>query len=290
MTKLYKYRSFGVNSLSELCDSEIFFADPNTFNDPLDCSPTLINDLSLNDIEKLVHRIILINNDKQKADEIIHHYRYLSTEYGDYKVDSDVQRYYMQMLTEEIKSQLDLKIKSRGVLSMASKWSSPLMWSHYADEHKGICIEYDISKAVCKKPKAVDYYGERGILLSKISEYIFNSSSDALSEIEHKYFYTKANQWNYEEEWRYVSEGQGLSPVPFHLSAIYFGMRCPHSVISSIVKLLNGSESSISFYKAYASQTNFEILRREVPVDELMACTPRPSAALVFGTIPIENE
>lgn len=288
MTKLYKYRTFGVNSLTELCESEVYFSDPKNFNDPLDCSPTLINDLELVNVEKLTHRMILQNQSKEKADKKIQHLRYMSTEYGDNKVDIDVQNYYIRMLIQEIKCQLDSTMKSRGVLSMTSHWNSPLMWSHYANEHKGICIEYDISQAVCKRPKAVDYLGERGIHLSKVSDYVFNNSINATEEIEHKYFYTKANQWSYEKEWRYVSERQGSTSDPFHLSAVYFGMRCEYSVISSIVKLLNGSESKISFYKAYACQSTFEILRHEVEIDELMACTPRPSAALAFGTIPIE--
>lgn len=288
MTKLYKYRSFGVNSLTELCESEVYFSDPKKFNDPLDCSPTLINDLDLTGVEKLMHRIISQNQSLEKADEKIQKLRYMSTEYGDYKVDVGVQNYYIRLLIQEVKRQLDDMMKSRGVLSMASKWNSPLMWSHYANEHKGICIEYDISKAVCKKPKAVDYFGERGIYLSKISEYVFKDSINSVEEIEHKYFYTKANQWSYEEEWRYLSERQGSASVPFHLSAVYFGMRCEYSVMSSIVKLLNGTESNISFYNTYASQSTFELLRREVEIDELMACTPRPSAALEFGTVPLE--
>lgn len=289
MNKLYKYRAFGVYSLSELCDSNIFFADPKIFNDPLDCSPTLVNDLKLDETERLAHRIYLLNSNKSEADKEIGRCRYMSTEYGDYKFDRGARSYYIRILERTIKHQLDLKMKSRGILSMATKWNSPLMWSHYADEHKGICIEYDITKSVGKKPMPVDYNGERGISLSNIFEYIFNSSLDALNEIEHKYFYTKASQWSYEEEWRLVSERQGLASAPFHLSAIYFGMRCPYPVISAIVKLFYGSGFAVDFYHAYASQIDFEILRSEVEVGELMATTPRPSIALAFGPIPTDD-
>lgn len=288
MTKLYKYRPFEVNSLRELCESEVYFSDPNKFNDPLDCSPTLINDVSLNDLEQLCHRMVMKNYDKDRADREIHNYRYLSTEHGDYRTDQKVQKYYIRMIVDEVKRQLDHMMKSRGVLSLASQWNSPLMWSHYADEHKGICIEYDISRAVCKKPKKVDYKGGRGIYISQIVDLIFNNTVRAKEEIEHKYFYTKAGQWNYEEEWRYVSEDQGARSVPFHLSGIYFGMRCEISVVSSIVKLLDGAESKVSFYHTYASQDSFDLHRREVEVEELMACTPRTSAALAFGSIPNE--
>ena len=141
MTNLYKYRSFGVNSLRELCQSEVHFSDPKKFNDPLDCSPTLINDVGLEDLEKLCHRMIEKNYDEDRANSEIQNYRYLSTEYGDYRTDPEVQKYYVRMISDEIKRQLDQMMKSRGVLSLSSLWNSPLMWSHYADEHKGICIE-----------------------------------------------------------------------------------------------------------------------------------------------------
>lgn len=286
MTKLYKYKSFGINSLRSLCESEVYYSDPKKFNDPLDCSPSLINDVDLKDLETLCHRMIMDKSDRKKADKEIQYYRYLSTEYGDYRIDKEVQNYYMRMIYDEILRQLDLTMKSHGVLSLSSQWKSPLMWSHYADEHKGICIEYDISHAVCEKPVEVDYKGSRGILISNIVEWVFNNSEIAKKEIENKYFYTKASQWGYEEEWRYISESQGRRSVPFHTTGIYFGMRCEVSIVSSIVKLMNGAETNIKFFQTYVSRDSFDLLKREVDVDELTQCTPRPSAALAFGTIP----
>ncbi len=130
MKNLYKYRSFGVNSLRELCESEVYFSDPDKFNDPLDCSPTLINDVDLNVLEGLCHKMIMERTDKENADKEIQNYRYLSKEYGDYRVDIEVQDYYGRMISDEVKNQLDLIMKSRGVLSLSSQWNSPLMWSH----------------------------------------------------------------------------------------------------------------------------------------------------------------
>lgn len=285
MKNLYKYRSFGVNSLRELCESEVYFSDPKKFNDPLDCSPTLINDVNLSDLEKLCHRMIVNNHNKDKANRKLHNYRCLSTEYGDYKRDPEVQKYYAGMIVDEVKQQLDCLMKSRGILSLSKQWNSPLMWSHYADEHKGICIEYDISQAVCESPKMVDYMGDRGILISKVVDFVFNNSETSKEEIEHKYFYTKAGQWDYEEEWRYVSNVQGTQSVPFPLCGVYFGMRCEISVVSSIVKLLGGTESKVKFYDTYANQDSFDLRRRELYIEELMVNTPRVSARLAFGSM-----
>lgn len=33
-----------------------------------------------------------------------------------------------------------------GVASLTTSFNNPLMWSHYANSHKGICIEYDLSE------------------------------------------------------------------------------------------------------------------------------------------------
>ena len=51
--KLFKYRSYSEFLIQEICGSEIYFSDPRCFNDPLDCSPTVINDLSQEQLENL---------------------------------------------------------------------------------------------------------------------------------------------------------------------------------------------------------------------------------------------
>jgi len=284
MKKLYKYRRFGVHSLKELCDSEVYYADPNSFNDPLDCSPELINDIELDELENLF-LTVMNRYHKKSGEKQLRNCQYLSTEYGDYKTNTGIKKHYMNSLIRKIKNGLDSEMKNRGVLSLASKWNCPLMWSHYADEHKGICIEYDISRAVCDVPTKIDYNGGRGIPLSSIVDWIFNDSIEAKEAIERKYFYTKAGQWKYEKEWRYLSGSHGARSAPFPISGIYFGMRCENSIVSSIVKLLDGHKSDINFYQVRPKVDSFILNKHEVDVGELVACTPRMSAALAFGDL-----
>jgi hypothetical protein len=33
----------------------------------------------------------------------------------------------------------------QGLVSMSKKWENPLLWSHYADKHKGLCFGFDIN-------------------------------------------------------------------------------------------------------------------------------------------------
>ncbi|WP_347115968.1 DUF2971 domain-containing protein [Leclercia sp. S52] len=48
---LYKYRAFSLYSLDSLINDTVYLADPVSFNDPFDCQPSIIDDLS--DIKKL---------------------------------------------------------------------------------------------------------------------------------------------------------------------------------------------------------------------------------------------
>ena len=34
--------------------------------------------------------------------------------------------------------------KSHGFISFSESWSVPTMWAHYADNHKGICLGFDL--------------------------------------------------------------------------------------------------------------------------------------------------
>lgn len=51
---LYKYRHFNARSIESLCVDTVHFADPSTFNDPLDCRPNVEADCTNNELAKTV--------------------------------------------------------------------------------------------------------------------------------------------------------------------------------------------------------------------------------------------
>ena len=93
------------------------------------------------------------------------------------------------------------------VASFSEKLTNLPMWSHYANEHKGICFEYDISKIV-------DPYIKNRLFPVKYAPSLPNAI--ALMEermAEHKqpsftlydYFaMSKLDDWAYEKEWRLI--------------------------------------------------------------------------------------
>jgi len=42
-----------------------------------------------------------------------------------------------------------------GVMCFSSTWKNPVMWSHYADQHRGICLGFEVPDVYRKKIKYV---------------------------------------------------------------------------------------------------------------------------------------
>jgi hypothetical protein len=247
--KLYKYRPFNTNSLRLLTEAEIYYSDPKDFNDPLDCKPTINVDVDRAPLEHLCYKM-LQNTGATKAEavKVINNLRYMSTEYGDFQTDAEVERYLKeQLLAVEIKRLVDAEMKRKGVFCLSETWRSPLMWSHYADEHRGICLEYDTTQIPHPAIAAVDYRSPRSVKASDLIQWKIRASSEAELRVHNTYFFAKSPEWQYEKEWRDISQSIGVADTRFPRTSVYFGLRCDPAVITSIVKLFSG-DGRISFF------------------------------------------
>lgn len=103
---------------------------------------------------------------------------------------------------EEEKIVSDMRTKYK-ILSLSATCFSPSMWSHYADDFKGICIGYWTNDNFSKAQK-VNY-----VSASKKSEvadeYGVVSNSSIEPEVFKGFFY-KHTDWAYEKEYRIVKE------------------------------------------------------------------------------------
>lgn len=279
--KLYKYRPFGVNALRAITEAEVYYARPSLFNDPLDCDPSIELDIDRVRLERLLYRMLLRRKSEQEAREDIGYLRYMSSEYGDYKTDPDVEIYLMRMLANDIKRELDQEMGNRGVLSLSATWKSGLMWSHYADEHRGICIEYDTRDQDHPKLSAVDYRGPRAVKASDLYRWKVRENPDAQNRVLKTYFYTKSSEWRYEREWREVSDENGVLEVPFRVTAVLFGLRCNSAVIKSVVKLLN-DHPAVKLWQVWPKDESFALRRSLVDRDEIDALAIREPGFLMF--------
>jgi hypothetical protein len=133
---LYKYRSLSGQSYEYTHDiflrNELYFPHPEQINDPFDCrNPPSFDNVTKEDIISLLEQCeskynINLNAQKQA-------------------VFSNP----LETSIEAIKKQnAKGNLQNIGVLSISSEKLNILMWSHYADYHKGVCIGFDYTKLV----------------------------------------------------------------------------------------------------------------------------------------------
>src|SRR5437762_4637776 len=46
--------------------------------------------------------------------------------------------------------------KTKGLLCFSRDWESPVIWSHYADKHRGICLGFELSDKLVEEVKYVE--------------------------------------------------------------------------------------------------------------------------------------
>ena len=143
---------------------------------------------------------------------------------------------------------------------MSETAENMLMWSHYASQHEGICVELhrssnnDLGNKLITLP--VRYSIKKPTLNS--SDYRNGTDKDKL-EIERSLIYTKSNYWSYEREWRLVKEdlGDSSQKINAKIKSITIGARASKETrkIISLLSLRNGFEVKIAELNEY----NFEI-------------------------------
>src|SRR3989338_7043469 len=99
----------------------------------------------------------------------------------------------------------DMVTGDRGVLCFSRDWHNPLLWSHYADKHRGICFGFDIPKIHIAP---VTYSSKR---LVNIVQRIWSSSPERGRLLE-QLLTTKFRDWKYEDEVRVFVSYQGIAP------------------------------------------------------------------------------
>ena len=98
-----------------------------------------------------------------------------------------------------------------------------LLWAHYANSHKGFCIEYDLDILLKNHSSQFDIKNQIHVVYKNERPEV--SESDSLFDVQSKVFGTKSLAWEYENEVRLVFLTEGEKPIPPEaITAIYFGL------------------------------------------------------------------
>lgn len=84
--------------------------------------------------------------------------------------------------------------KDHGLLCFSKTWHDPVLWSHYGDKHRGVCLGYDLDDSLAE---AVRYRRTRiGPRLDEKGELIKDN------QLVQDMLFTKYERWHYEDEVR----------------------------------------------------------------------------------------
>lgn len=306
-SRIYKYRAFSALSLEMLVEDKLFFADPSTFNDPLDAKPSFDTDLPAADLEEVLRMLVerrvtdemqaaartiryrgprtmehIERHARRAAETMLADIRYNATN-PDYEVADPLQYLLGEYVHGEVIRRYD-----RGIVSFAKRANCPLMWSHYGDQHKGVCVGYSAPADV--KLEAVAYGGERSVKASVVKAMVAGDV-DAARRVDDAVLLKKAYDWRYEHEWRLIGD-RGLHDSPLELEEVVFGMRCPPAVQFAVAKALAGRDREVKLYEVRQKRGTFLLQKTIADVDEILATWPRRARSTIeaFADVVLPGE
>ncbi|TLU54662.1 MAG: DUF2971 domain-containing protein [Chlorobium sp.] len=245
---IFKYRKVDIKSLKNLEEDTVWLADPINLNDPYDCAHTI-------DFPRLLQSPALSNkliqekgcdwnlSDDQKKSLAI------SPDPNSELMEIDLlgeppekrETVRDSFLSDIKKRHEDLAVFSSKkfarnfkLCSFSERNDSIVMWAHYASDHKGFCIEYDLEKIPC-----TDY--RRRLLYPVIySDQMFDATEHLMKEKGDKSLnflrwhlaaLVKARDWDYEKEWRLVFPHEECDSERTYVMGkpkmVYFGKDIP---------------------------------------------------------------
>lgn len=251
--KLYKYEPDCDTKLNTLKNGKVWLACPKSFNDPFDCNIAHYdNELGFltpkqkKEILKTIYpsfnctRPNFVNRSLYKK---IHEYYNSEDENAPELINAIKERY------------LDLGI----CCFTASGFDNAVMWAHYANNHKGYCVEYSYSQ-----PLSVDLenHFRRGIIpvtyvqslpQVELMQLLINPNKVAknLAAI-------KNSNWSYEKEYRLISlccsnNTLNMSQVGLKVSAIYTGLATCKTTVSTLKEVAD--QLGVSLYGMTIDET-----------------------------------
>ena len=147
---------------------------------------------------------------------------------------------------------------SMGVYSFAGDPRSIQMWSHYAANHTGLCLQFDVARDPMKFLGAVRVHYEPDYPTVNWMVNIEEQLGDALLR--------KHPGWTYEQERRIIKPNRAGSYEPFRpnaLTGIIFGCRSSELLVETIRSLLDQRTklgySAVRMYKARMHQSEYAL-------------------------------
>jgi hypothetical protein len=253
-TILYKYRCWDNPNDSHqfqrriLTDSEIYLSSAEQFNDPFDSSTPhryKKEDLTRDNLYK---KLLIVSSEQWP-----HLTQEQLTNICNERINSGVfenERYWKENHNSYLKSVNEIL----GLFSMSALNNNLLMWSHYADSHRGFCVGLNVdlfselTGSICQ----VSYdnkFPELGLFDDSLENFL-------------SLFTTKSLDWSYEKEYRILKVNYAKKTIKLTnncITEIILGCKMKDEHKKEIAKIIDTKFKHANIYQSELNSEEFKI-------------------------------
>lgn len=235
--KIYRYMRFDDYWEKNIFEGQAYLGEANNLNDPFDCLVYIDDKVYLEYMFQISCKIFPEINKKE------------------------LRKIVKESINDELEKQLRNMKKKFRVACFTENNDSPLMWAHYTDNHKGFCIEYDLTKL----PEGYRY-GIFPVLYSDKRYDVTNAVVTRNKNLLMNPYYFKSLNWEYEKEWRIVitedlvTDGEYYADFHDGITGIYLGLKsfeCHKEKIDKIIE--EYSQKNIPVYKINIESSSYKL-------------------------------
>lgn len=189
-------------------ERSIFFANASNFNDPFDCKFHISTEGSTEQWREYIANVLRQNGIGSDNIDLKH-------------LTIEMQNQYAPT-QEQITSAVNLTRDSVRVLSVSKKHDHILMWSHYSDCHRGICLELTFERGTMFYNNAREVSYEEAFPSLNFFETLKRPAENT------SWLLRKHMDWKYEQEIRVLGPPSktGLFEIPKNaLTKVFLGSR-----------------------------------------------------------------
>ena len=250
---LYKFRRLqnaeDMKHLREIIvRSELWLSSPDNFNDPFDMSAKFVFDATVEERRQKVRDVL-----KEQGKKF-------------HEIERLLPEFMRKFDEENLVDRLRKTTKEIGVCAFAGDPRNILMWSHYASNHEGLCLVFEIAR----DPKTftdalpVEYSVDYPVL-NWFRD--FDQDSDTLRIVRRKH-----KGWEYEKEWRIIEfkkANMHIKFLPAALRAIVTGCCVKESTLENLKILLAERTARrlppITTYQCSKHETHYKLIISKSP-------------------------
>src|ERR1700693_6285270 len=216
LTRLYHYQRFDPDHRSTvLRDKKIYCSDPSSVNDPWDFQPWFDYRPILNNPDNIERMLALFRSTAGAA-----------------LLDNPIRPIFedrirrspeeLREFVEAFSRRLAETLCKRRIYCLTPFSNSTLMWSHYALNHPGICLEFNVNNDLFRTARPVTYR-------STYPEWTLQDTEDQVMQL----VLTKSMDWQYEREFRLIGSPSHSDGVPLKLDGDF--LHLPPCALASVI-------------------------------------------------------